>query len=123
MLKHIGLSVKNDEDLKKFYFDILGFKKEREYIIKSDYSRTLFNIDYDTQIHLLKKDDLLLEIFVKDLPVNRNYNHICIEVKNREKILRNVRENNYTHAIIEREKGNLVFISDNSGNLFEIKEK
>lgn len=123
MLKHIGLSVKNNEDLEKFYFDILGFKTEHKFVINSDYSKRLFNIDDNAQIYLIKKDDLLLEIFIKNLPANRNYSHICIEMENRDKILEKVKENNYTYTIIEREKENLVFISDNSGNLFEIKEK
>ena len=123
MLKHIGITINDNKDLENFYINILGLKKEHEFTLKPEYSRKIFNIDDNTQIHLLKKDDLLLEIFIKELPVNTNYTHICIEVENMDEILKKVKEKNYKHTIIEREKDNLVFISDKSDNLFEIKEK
>ena len=123
MLQHIGLTINDNKDLENFYINILGMKKDGGFTLFPDYSRRIFNIDDETEVFLLKKDGLLLEIFIKELPVNRNYSHICIEVENMDEILRKVKENNYKNIIIEREKDNLVFISDKSDNLFEIKEK
>ena len=122
MLKHIGINVKSEEEIDLFYVDILGFEKAYDFSICKEYSKEIFKIGQEAKVFMLKKDDVLLEMFVYNHTYKPGYTHLCLEVSNMSKVLEKVKTNGYSQTVIKRDKGDLVFINDKSGNLFEIKE-
>ena len=121
-LEHIALSVKNTSEIEAFYKDILGMKEVRNFVLNENLAEKIFGIPQETAVVLLQKEDLVLEIFLSDEPRVKSFNHICIAVADREKLMKVVNQNNYEVIRIERDYSDLVFIKDNSGNTFEIKE-
>ena len=70
----------------------------------------------------MQQDDLFLELFVNSKSHNSGFDHICIEVENREDIVSKAKDYSYKCIIRKREHFDQIFISDKSGNIFEIKE-
>ena len=120
-LEHIAISITDKTDIKKFYRDILGMEKIKEFSLKKSLASEIFNINQETSVFLLEKDELILEIFVTDEQIKHNFNHICFSVKDRNILVEKAEQNNYQTICIKREFSDLIFIKDKSGNIFEIK--
>ena len=121
-LEHIALSVKNASEIETFYKGLLKMEEVRHFVLKEDLSKKIFDISKETPVVLLQKGELVFEIFLLDEPLKKNFNHICIAVADREKLVETSAQNNYEVTRIGREYSDLIFINDNSGNIFEIKE-
>jgi hypothetical protein len=63
-----------------------------------------------------------MEIFKSNKTSHYDFQHVCITVNNREKVIRKAQKNNYPCTIIKRDTSDAVFIKDKSNNLFEIKQ-
>lgn len=123
MFGHIGLTINVQSDIESFYKDLLGMKEVREFDIDEDLSERIFRIKNKAPITVLSNDDIVLELFLTDQKQKPVYNHIGISVHNRDNMMEKAKSMGFSVTYIEREsKDALLFISDNSGNLFEIKE-
>ena len=121
-LEHIALMISDIEEVKNFYIDILEMKELKSFVLKNELAQEIFNMSNDTVAFLLQKDDVFFEIFVSDEKLKQGFNHICISVKDREKLVGKSKAKNYNCIRIAREFSDLIFINDKNGNIFEIKE-
>jgi len=120
--EHIALNIIDSNEVEKFYHNILGMIEVRKYELDNNLAKRFFNINKDTSVHLMRKDDFVLELFVNENVTNHGFNHICIKVENREDIVSKAKDNSYKCVRREREHFDQIFISDKSGNIFEIKD-
>ena len=120
-LEHIALNVTDPKEVIDFYQNVLGMVERKFFLLEKELAKQFFSISKDTSVYLMQKDELFLELFVVDKSYNQGFNHICIEVKNREDIVSKAK-NSYKCIRREREHFDQIFISDKSGNIFEIKE-
>ncbi len=123
MLKHIGITIKDETEVKSFYQDVLGMKIVRQFTVDSALSLQIFEIDRATDVYLLQSEDLFFELFIHDNVTPKNYNHICISSKFRNRLVEKAKNNKYTCIIIKKNNYDLVFIKDGSGNTIEVKNK
>ena len=123
MLNHIGISISDPSEINTFYQEILEMKLVKQFAINSDLSKQIFQINKETNVFLMQKDNLILEIFINENLVLKQYNHICVNVYSSSNMIKKAKENNYACTIIPRKNYDLVFIEDKIGNVFEIKEK
>ncbi len=121
-LQHIAFSVSNIDEIENFYADILEMKKLRSFVLIKELAHKIFNINKDVDVFLMKKEELTFEIFVSNQKGKKGFSHICISVKDREKLVKKVEAQNYECIRIERDSFDLIFIKDKSDNIFEIKE-
>lgn len=121
-LEHIALNITDSKEIIGFYKNVLGMVEVRNYELDKDLAKIFFNIHENTSVYLMQKDDLFLELFVIAKSYNYGFNHICIKVQNRKAIVCTAIENFYKCIRRKREYFDQIFISDNSGNIFEIKE-
>jgi catechol 2,3-dioxygenase-like lactoylglutathione lyase family enzyme len=121
-LEHIALTINNNDEIVDFYHNVLGMKTARAFTLNSELSDTIFKIIKDVHVYLLKKGNLFFEIFISPEKKSHGYDHVCISVTSREKMIQNAVKANYEVIQIERENSDLVFIKDKSNNIFEIKE-
>ncbi len=120
---HVAATINDLSDLENFYIDILGLEIKYKFNIQKNLSKQIFNIEKDVEVVIAGKQDFTMELFIADNINIRNFQHICITVENRGKMLKKAEENNYPCTIIERDDAHdIVFIQDKSNNLFEIKE-
>ena len=122
-LQHIGISVLDITEVENFYQKILGMKKVSNFTLNSLLSEQIFDINIDTSVFLLQKDEVYFEIFVTNFEKSKNFNHFCIEVQNREILVEKAQNNGYKCYRKKRDKPDLIFIYDKTGNVFEIKEQ
>ena len=121
-LHHIGLNIREKEELVDFYQNILGFHLEYQFDLKSDYSTNIFNITEQPTVFLCKKDELTIELFVYEGSTLPGFTHLCLEVTDREAIAKKCEQAGYPVIRIERsDKADLLFIKDKTGNIFELK--
>jgi catechol 2,3-dioxygenase-like lactoylglutathione lyase family enzyme len=121
-LEHVALTISDEEEIGYFYQNILGLHKIRDFILKKDLAREIFGIDKETKVFLLQKNELLLELFLMPEQYSHDFKHICISIKNREELIEKAEQNAYQCIRIKREKSDLIFMKDKSGNIFEIIE-
>ena len=123
MLEHIGITINEESDIQTFYKDLLGMKEVSQFELDKDFSEKLFGIYNSASITSLCKDELFFELFLTDKKHDSIYNHVCISIHDRNSIINKAASLGFVVVDIKREsKDNLVFIKDNSGNIFEIKE-
>ena len=122
-LEHIALTISGAKEIQDFYVNVPGLREIKNFVLKNEIAQEIFNINKDITVFLLQKDDLYFEIFVSNEKLKQGFNHICISVKDREKLVEKSEAQNYKCIRIEREFSDLIFIKDKSGNIFEVKEK
>ncbi|MBW2544174.1 MAG: VOC family protein [Deltaproteobacteria bacterium] len=124
MLEHIGITINEENDIQAFYKDLLGLKEVQKFDLYKDLSERLFGIGNEVSVTHLSCDDLFLELFLTDRKQNPVYNHICISVRNRNSLIKKAESKGFPITQIKREsRDDLLFIRDNSGNIFEIKNR
>lgn len=121
-LEHIAIAVKNAAEIEAFYKGLLGMEEVRNFILKEDLAQKIFGIQKETAVVLLQKESLFLEVFLSSEPMKKSFNHICIAVADREKLMKAAAQLNYEVIRIKRDYSDLIFIKDLRGNPFEIKE-
>ena len=123
MLNHVALQINHEDDIQAFYEEIMGFKRIKSFELNSEMSASIFGLNKKVKVVLIERDSLVMELFVTGviLPFE-GYQHVCLNVENRRLILDSCRKENYEVTEIPREKHNLCFVRDKSGNLFELKE-
>ena len=124
MFEHIGITITKESDIKDFYQNLLGLKEVRKFDLYDDLSEKIFGINAPVSVTFFSSNDFFIELFLTDKKQNPVYNHICISVPNRHNIIKKAKSMGFSVTNIEREaRDDLVFIKDNSGNIFEIKEE
>jgi len=120
-LNHIGLNIQRKEEMVDFYQNILGFHLEHQFDLKSSLATNIFGMGKQSEVSLFKKENLLLELFIHHENTTQGFTHICIEVKEREKIAEKCGDAGYPVIRIPRSnKPDLLFIRDKIGNIFEL---
>jgi catechol 2,3-dioxygenase-like lactoylglutathione lyase family enzyme len=121
-LGHIALTVTDHNEIQGFYHEVLGMKEIRSFSLDKHLVRHIFGIEETTTVVQLQKDGLLLELFITPEPCDHPYHHVCISTAHREEIVKRAMQHSYKCVRIKRPKSDMIFISDHSGNLFEMKQ-
>jgi len=120
-LAHIALSVSDSREITDFYMNILGFTQIKTFTLSPTLAEKLFNLSLETSVVHLQKEDLILEIFIDPESLWQRFNHICLYISDRETLMINAKNYHYPTTRVQREGYDLLFISDHSGNRFELK--
>ena len=119
--EHVALSISDYNEIEQFYHDILGMREIKRFTLNKALSINIFGIEKETAVFQLQKDKVLLEIFLTPEKRDPGYNHICISTNNREEIVKKATQHSYKCLRLKRENSDLIFITDKSGNIFEVK--
>lgn len=120
-LNHIGLNISDAGEVKYFYQDVLGLQLEWSFDINRSISQTVFGINGEANVFIVKNEHLRLELFVYDGPLKMGYGHLCVEIADREQTVLKCEEKSYQVLRMKREKDDLLFVKDKAGNVFELK--
>jgi catechol 2,3-dioxygenase-like lactoylglutathione lyase family enzyme len=123
LLRHVALTCSSEEKSDKFYQDLLGLQKSEPKTIPPSLSKALFDINSELKIINYRDENLHFEIFFSDQKIGgaKRIDHACLQVDDLEAFLGKCRT--LRVKIVQVPKGDklLTFISDDDGNLFEIK--
>ncbi|MBD3227915.1 MAG: hypothetical protein GF329_06975 [Candidatus Lokiarchaeota archaeon] len=125
-IDHFALISHSEVESDRFYTDLLGFKRKYDFKVNSKLLNKIFGINKEIKVIRYGGNNCDLEIFIiKDLKVIENsLSHIGIIVENKEKILNRAEVMGYRVNKIPKKDSDsyYLFIKDDSGNYFEIKE-
>lgn len=122
MIHHIALTVNQTDDIINFYKKILAFNLHHRFELDAALSKTIFDIEKDAEIFVMRLRDMELELFISDNKEQNAYSHVCIKYCKSELIYKKAQKAGYRTFIKPRDGHDAYFIWDKSGNLFEIKE-
>ena len=120
--KHLGITINNANEIADFYENVFEMEKVRVFELNSNLCKKFFKIPQSVEIHLMKKDDVEIELFIRQELKQPSFEHFCLSFADRKKIVERAIENDYEVIIEERKNFDIIFIKDHSGNIFEIKE-
>jgi len=123
ILRHVALTCSSEEKSDKFYKNLLGLQKSAPKTIPSSLSKALFDINSELKIINYRNEDLHFEIFFASQIKSsvRRIEHVCLEVDDLAAFLEKCRTLQVKIVQVPKEDKLLTFISDDDGNLFEIK--
>ena len=88
MLNHIALQVDNKEQAEKFYGEILNFPKAREFAVPANLSEGIFAKAEDLKVVVFSDGNITFEIFVTAAKPDFSFAHTCLEVKDRQELIK-----------------------------------
>ena len=124
-LVHAGLVSSSEDKADRFFAGVLGLEKTRRSELSAELAGRLFSIDSGCEIVYYECGDFELEVFLAGRPevVDGRISHLCLEVPSRSELLASCAAAGI--AVRDAPKGDslVVFIEDEDGNLYEIKER
>jgi catechol 2,3-dioxygenase-like lactoylglutathione lyase family enzyme len=120
-INHIALCSRSEDNAKLFYNEILGIPLIKKFEISKDLSNKIFKINKNIQVLVFEYNKIKFEIFISEINYFRNFNHICIEIDDKKKLIERCNKNNIKYFYVKKNNKILLFITDIDGNLFEIK--
>ena len=123
-LHHVAVVCSSLEKADRFYQGILELEKIKTSTLSRNLAEQIFDRDIECQLILYSGEALSIEVFLVGTGKStvRSFEHICLQVKNRETFLKRCQVAGLKVNRIPKGDSTLVFIEDFDGNLFEIKE-
>ncbi len=119
---HTALQIREESEIKRFYETILGFERQYDFVLENPLTTKIFGKQKEVRVFNIKQDEVVLELFVDaKLDLHESYTHVCLKLDNRKEVIAESRKAGYEVIEIERAKGPVYFVKDESGNIFEIK--
>jgi catechol 2,3-dioxygenase-like lactoylglutathione lyase family enzyme len=122
-LLHVALVRSSEAASDRFFQDILGLARTRTKTASAELCAQLFGREREHQLVYYGNEHLLFEVFISDHGDfgPSHLGHVCLEVDDSRELLARCA----TAGIEVRRaaQGAVIFIADEDGNLFEIKER
>ena len=115
---HLGLQI-NANDFEGFYCSVLGFEQIRSFELTAENSEKIFQLKEGATVKVGNCPELQLELFVRQSPVCKSFNHICFESNRILEIERKAIAYKYRTVLLQH--SGTLFLMDSSNNMFEIK--
>ena len=125
LISHIALYNETVEDCEKFYGGLLRMKRLRSFTVVEEMSESLFGVSESYEVIHYEKDGVVFEIFAGAAPEMREnvVSHTCLTVRDRHSLIVKARDMGFAVTVLSRDGGDLVFLRDGSGNIFEMKQE
>jgi catechol 2,3-dioxygenase-like lactoylglutathione lyase family enzyme len=120
---HIAILYSDRKKAETFFIKILGLKFNKTFTLSKELSNNIFNINEEVSVDVYRNNDSYFEVFITKLRTEHSYEHICIEVDDKEKFVKTCKKYKIKPKYVKKSDKYLLFIRDFSGNLYEIKEK
>ncbi len=124
-LNHIALRNRSVELADKFYHQLLGLEKIYQFNLEAELVNKIFGIKNDFFVIIYGNSNFRIELFIgpQEIPFTPTLNHLCIEVKDRNKLYEQAQSLGLETTVIPKGDRKNIFIRDFDGNLFEIKQQ
>ncbi len=120
---HIGLVCSSETNADRFFGQLLEMPMTRRSSLPAQLAAALFGVERDCEILYYGDGGLVFEVFVTGFsePAGQRMDHTCIAVSDRARLIARCREMEFEVRTVEKGGGEVVFIVDADGNLFEIR--
>ena len=123
-IMHIGVVCRSERNADLFYGKILGLARQELKTIPVSIVKPLFGCDSPLPAINYVGTELRVEVFLANHPAEPacRLSHTCIDVENVKALTEKAALHGLTVQRIPNGDGWVVFLDDNDGNRFEIKE-
>ena len=121
-LEHLGITIDNVNEVTNFYENIFKMNKVRSFELNSNLAEKIFNISQSVEVYLMQNGYITIELFIHKEMKKPSFDHFCLSFDDRQNVVKQAMKNGYKVIIKKRKNSDLIFIKDNTGNIFEIKE-
>jgi len=124
-IEHIAVSSNSEEKADEFFIELLGMRKERDFVVPEELMEQFFNVKKEQRIIRYENEDLSVEAFITDDKnhAQDRFTHTCLIVEDRMRLIEKAKKLNLEVIQVPRKNsdGFYLFLKDTYGNLFEIK--
>ena len=122
-IKHVGLACRTEEEADRFFGELLGLQKSERKSIPGSITLPLFGLDGGIDVYNYSGGGLRFEVFIHADPEERadRIAHVCLTVPDPEPFLERAEGLGFTALRVPRGDGNVYFVKDAGGRLYEIK--
>jgi len=125
---HVGLVRSSEAASDRFFQDVLGLARTRTKTVPPELCATLFGREREHQLLYYGNEHLQFEVFVSDRADfgETHLGHVCLEVGDAAEtaaLLARCAAAGIEVRKAVRAESSVIFIADEDGNLFEIKER
>jgi hypothetical protein len=124
-IEHIALAANSEEDSDKFFINLLGLKKVRNFIVSEELMENFFALRKKQLVIRYNNEHLNVEVFITedDTKALDNFTHTCLIFKERDKLIEKALEMGYEVIKVPRPNSDnyYLFLKDSFGNRYEIK--
>ena len=124
-IEHIAVSSNSEEKADEFFIELLGMRKERDFVVPEDLVEHFFNVKKEQRVIRYENENMSVEAFITD---DKNqaldkFTHTCLIVEDRIRLIEKAKQLNLEVIQVPRKnnEGFYLFLKDTYGNLFEIK--
>jgi catechol 2,3-dioxygenase-like lactoylglutathione lyase family enzyme len=123
-LNHTSVVCCSEERAERFYGEILGLERVKDFVIDKDLTRAIFDREGECRIIGYGSEAFTIEVFIPSpMPeaARRPFVHICLEADDPEGLLATCEKEGLEVRRVPRGAKEVCFVKDPDGNLFEIK--
>jgi catechol-2,3-dioxygenase len=121
-LLHVALQYSDKNKVEVFFQKILGLNHIKTFNLSEELSEEIFNINKKAEVVVYGNENTVFEIFINSQNSDHGYEHICIEINDKEKFVKLCKENDLKPLFIKKDDRVLLFVRDFMGYIFEVKE-
>jgi methylmalonyl-CoA/ethylmalonyl-CoA epimerase len=122
LLNHIAIPLISSSEVHDFYENILGFTEDYRFEIDRGMADVIFGIHKPISIIVVERNGIRMELYLSGHRNNSEISHICLNESDVEGVSQRAEKAGYPVVRVNRSVSKLAFISDKSGNRFEIKQ-
>ena len=119
--QHVALQYKNKKQADVFFKEILDLDFIKEFKLPQELAKQIFNIAEETNVVVYGNEKCAFEIFITSNKTEYIFNHVCIEVSDKDAFFKKCKENKLKPFFVSKGNKKLLFVKDYSDNLYEIK--
>jgi catechol 2,3-dioxygenase-like lactoylglutathione lyase family enzyme len=124
-LLHMALARSSEAASDRFFQEVLGLSRTRTKTVPPDLCAALFGREEEHRLVYYGNDHLQFEVFLSDRGDfgTTHLSHVCLEVDDIGALLARCAAAGVEVRKVERGASSVIFLADEDGNLFEIKEQ
>ena len=119
---HVALQYNDRKQAEIFFTKILELPLKKTFTLSQELSNGIFGIEEEVTVDVYGDDNSCFEIFNTKAQTKQGYEHICIEINNKEEFIKRCKNYGIEPILVKKGLKTLLFIRDFAGNLFEVKE-
>ncbi len=120
-INHVALQFKTKKEADIFFEKILDIPKVKEFDLSKNLSEEIFNVSKEVSVCVYDNQKTRFEVFISGEKQDFSFNHICIEIKNREKFIEKCKKYDLEVNLVKKGEKTLLFIKDFNKNIYEVK--
>lgn len=123
MLRHIALHINQEEEIQKFYSEVLQFNEFHRFTLDSKVASAVFGIQEPVLVVRMRQFNVELELLIHSKPISNSLAHHAFEFWRMHEVFSKAEKMNYKTTRVAKENGRMAFyVDDAAGNHFELKE-